>query len=118
MSATEATTKPLPRPATGDALAEALGYVAAWRGKRVVIKFGGAAMAEGSVGTLIEDVALLHRAGVTPVLVHCGSGNRVGALLALQKSQEGADVEAAVAYGKEGGLTRLEEHVRKLLQEE
>lgn len=57
----------------GDALAEALGYVAAWKGKRVVIKFGGRAMAEGSVGTLIEDVALLHRAGVKPVLVHGGS---------------------------------------------
>ena len=64
----------------GDALAEALGYVAAWRGKRVVIKFGGRAMAEGSVGTLIEDVALLHRAGVKPVLVH-GGGPEISELL-------------------------------------
>lgn len=53
-----------------------------------------------------------------PVLVHCGSGNRVGALLALQKGREGADAEAAVAYGKAGGLTRLEEHVRKQLKYE
>lgn len=65
---------------TGDALAEALGYVAAWAGKRVVIKFGGRAMAEGSVGTLIEDVALLHRAGVKPVLVH-GGGPEITDLL-------------------------------------
>lgn len=65
---------------TGDALAEALSYVSAWRGKCVVIKFGGRAMAEGSVGTLIEDVALLHRAGVKPVLVH-GGGPEITDLL-------------------------------------
>lgn len=51
-----------------------------------------------------------------PVLVHCKSGNRVGALLALQTGREGVDVETAIAYGKEGGLTRLEEHVREQLQ--
>ncbi len=71
---------PARTPATGDALAEALGYVAAWRGKCVVIKFGGRAMAEGSVGTLIEDVALLHRSGVRPVLVH-GGGPEITDLL-------------------------------------
>jgi len=52
------------------------------------------------------------------VLVHCKSGNRVGALLALQKGQDGSDEEAAVAYGKEGGMTRLEKHVREQLQTE
>lgn len=51
-----------------------------------------------------------------PVLVHCGSGNRVGALLALRQSQKGADHETAIAYGKNGGLTRLEPKVRKVLQ--
>ena len=51
-----------------------------------------------------------------PVLVHCASGNRVGALLALQKAHEGADIEVAIAYGKEGGMTRLEKHVREQLQ--
>ena len=30
-----------------------------------------------------------------PVLIHCGSGNRVGALLALRQSLKGADDEAA-----------------------
>ncbi len=66
--------------ANGDALAEALSYVAAWHGKVVVIKFGGRAMAEGSVGTLIEDVALLHRSGIRPVLVH-GGGPEITELL-------------------------------------
>jgi uncharacterized protein (TIGR01244 family) len=50
-----------------------------------------------------------------PVLVHCGSGNRVGALLALRKSLNGASDEDAFAYGKDGGLTSLEDLVWKRL---
>lgn len=50
-----------------------------------------------------------------PVLVHCGSGNRVGALLALRESLRGADDAAALAYGKSAGLTGLEPVVRKRL---
>ncbi len=42
-----------------------------------------------------------------PVLVHCGSGNRVGALLALSKRQKGASEAEALEYGKKGGLTGL-----------
>lgn len=52
-----------------------------------------------------------------PVLVHCGSGNRVGALLALRASLDGADDESALAIGREGGLTRLEGVVRERLAE-
>jgi len=51
-----------------------------------------------------------------PVVVHCGGGNRVGALLALRQSQKGDDDETAIAYGKEGGLTRLEPRVREVLE--
>jgi uncharacterized protein (TIGR01244 family) len=40
-----------------------------------------------------------------PVLVHCGSSNRVGALFALQKSLDGADDEVALEYGREAGMT-------------
>lgn len=50
-----------------------------------------------------------------PVLLHCGSGNRVGAMLALIASLEGADDDAALAYGREGGMTRLEPVVRERL---
>lgn len=53
-----------------------------------------------------------------PVLVHCGSGNRVGALLALRASLKGADDEAAMAAGREGGLTSLEEQVREVLSKD
>jgi len=53
-----------------------------------------------------------------PVLVHCGSGNRVGALLALSKSLSGADDDAALAYGRSAGLTGLEPVVRSRLAEQ
>lgn len=53
-----------------------------------------------------------------PVLVHCGSSNRVGALLALRKSLAGADDETSLAYGIEGGLTSLEGRVKEVLNED
>ncbi|WP_158984389.1 beta-lactamase hydrolase domain-containing protein [Lysobacter panacisoli] len=49
------------------------------------------------------------------VLVHCASGNRVGALLALGAAQEGADAQAALEFGKDAGLTGAEPRVRELL---
>ncbi len=51
-----------------------------------------------------------------PVLVHCGSSNRVGALLALRASLDGADDAAALNAGREGGLTRLEPKVLEVLK--
>jgi uncharacterized protein (TIGR01244 family) len=53
-----------------------------------------------------------------PVLVHCGSGNRVGALLALAKSENGADDEDAIAYGRAAGMTSLEPVVSSRLAED
>ena len=51
-----------------------------------------------------------------PVLLHCGSGNRAGALLALEAFYvEGLTVEAAIALGKNAGLTALEPAVRERL---
>ncbi len=52
-----------------------------------------------------------------PVLIHCASGNRVGALLALRASLNGADDASAMELGKQGGLTRLEPKVREALDE-
>ncbi|MGI9263193.1 MAG: beta-lactamase hydrolase domain-containing protein [Woeseiaceae bacterium] len=43
-----------------------------------------------------------------PVLLHCRTGNRVGALLALRASMNGASDEEALAIGKASGLTSLE----------
>jgi uncharacterized protein (TIGR01244 family) len=52
-----------------------------------------------------------------PVLVHCGSGNRAGALLALRAKLNGADNDAAVEAGRRTGLTELEDVVRQRLNE-
>ena len=42
-----------------------------------------------------------------PVLVHCGSSNRVGALLALRQRLDGASESEALDYGRSAGLGRL-----------
>lgn len=51
-----------------------------------------------------------------PTLVYCASGNRVGALLALEAYfVEGLEPKAALQRGKQAGMTRAEPAVRKLL---
>lgn len=52
-----------------------------------------------------------------PVLLHCASGNRAGALLALIHARgEGASVEQALGVGRRAGMTSLEPAIRKLLE--
>ncbi len=54
-----------------------------------------------------------------PVLVHCGSSNRVGALVALLEAERGASADAALEAGRAAGLTeRLEPVVRERLDAE
>jgi len=53
-------------------LDRALRYVAEWRRKRVVVKFGGSALEKNELGTLVEDLVLLQKSGLRPVLVHGG----------------------------------------------
>ena len=52
-----------------------------------------------------------------PVLLHCGSSNRVGALLALRASLAGADDEKALEIGRRAGMTSLEPAVHDALKE-
>ena len=51
-----------------------------------------------------------------PVLLHCGSSNRVGALLALRASLKGADDDEALQLGRKAGMTSLEPAVRDALK--
>jgi len=52
------------------------------------------------------------------VLVHCASGNRVGALVALDAVRNRAvDADAALELGRQAGLTGLEEPVRERVRE-
>src|SRR5690606_5079550 len=54
-----------------------------------------------------------------PTLVHCASGNRVGALAALRAAWlKDADEEAAIAEGRRWGLRSLEGEVRTQLARE
>ncbi|MDH4047750.1 MAG: sulfur transferase domain-containing protein [Gammaproteobacteria bacterium] len=54
----------------------------------------------------------------SPVLVHCGSGNRVGALVALRERLHGATEADALEAGRAAGLTSLEPLVRERLVED
>jgi uncharacterized protein (TIGR01244 family) len=59
---------------------------------------------------------LLDAAGDEPTVLYCGSGNRVGALLALRAYWlDGAGVEDAIELGRAAGMTRLEPAVADLL---
>ncbi len=51
-----------------------------------------------------------------PVLLHCGSSNRVGALRAVTARDSGASLEDALAEGRRWGMTRMEETVREILR--
>lgn len=52
-----------------------------------------------------------------PVLVHCGSGNRVGAMAALRAAWvDGQPLEQAIATGRAWGLTGLEDEVRQRIE--
>jgi len=72
----------------------------------------------GAEAINMENAAKLDRilAGYDgPVLVHCGSGNRVGAVLALRESLRGANDAEALVFGKAAGLTGLESVVKERL---
>ena len=53
-----------------------------------------------------------------PLLVHCASGNRVGALFALKAFYvDGVDPDEAMAIGESTGLTRLSKALGQHLDE-
>ncbi len=54
-------------------LSEALPYLQAFRGKTLVVKYGGAAMVEEAAReAFIQDIVLLRTVGIKPVVVHGG----------------------------------------------
>jgi len=65
--------------AEGALIARGLRYVRAWRGRTVVIKYGGSILSHVA-GTVIEDLVLLQGAGVLPVMVH-GGGSDISRML-------------------------------------
>lgn len=66
--------------------------------------------------TLVARVHEAMQSLPAPWLVHCASGNRVGAVLALRAAWHlGAGPEAAVQLGRRAGLDSLEPIVRQQL---
>ncbi|MCW8890293.1 MAG: acetylglutamate kinase, partial [Sedimenticola sp.] len=62
-------------------LTEALPYIKRFRGKTVVIKYGGNAMTEAELKDgFARDVVLMKLVGINPVVVH-GGGPQIGNLL-------------------------------------
>lgn len=59
--------------------------------------------------------AIQHARTDGDVLVHCASGNRVGALIALERGRHGDSPAQAIALGRAAGLTTLEPCVVQLL---
>lgn len=60
--------------------------------------------------------ALIADEANNPALVHCQSGNRVGALYALASFLDGCGIDAALQAGRDAGLTKMEPMVRQLLE--
>lgn len=75
----------------------------------------------GAEGVTEENARALSEAlaeAEGPVVLHCGSGNRAGALLALRAYfEKGKGVEEAMGLGRGAGLTSLEPTVRQVLTE-
>src|SRR5436853_7159424 len=64
-----------------EVLLEALPYIREFRGKTVVIKYGGAAMERADLKEPFAlDVILLRLVGIKPLIVH-GGGPQIGALM-------------------------------------
>ncbi len=75
----------------------------------------------GATGLTSANVQALHTAlaeADDPVLLHCASGNRVGALLALLKARQGMPVDQALQFGRDAGMTSLETTTRALLEQD
>ncbi len=98
MTAPQTNAKPTPPPKvtraqkaaaekTASVLVEALPYMARFRGKVVVVKYGGNALngteggATGALASFAEDVVLMRAVGILPVVVH-GGGPQIGDLMA------------------------------------
>lgn len=75
--------------------------------------------AEGLTEFNIDQLAkALYAEDALPALVHCASGNRVGAALALKAAWiDGASAEEAIQLGVDAGMTRLHDTVAEMLKE-
>ena len=79
---------------TASLLVEALPYIQRFRGKIVVVKYGGAAMDDPDlVAGVMRDIVFLEAVGINPVVVH-GGGK------AITHAMEQAGLEARWVQGR------------------
>ena len=72
--------------------------------------------ADGITEDNARELAQALETAERPLLLHCGSGNRIGALLALSAYHvDGKSAEESIQFGLDSGLTRLEPVVRERL---
>ncbi len=77
---------------------------------------------DGETGVTFSNAELLLKTIASfndePYLLHCASGNRNGALIALYSGKkDGKSVSESIEVGKKWGLSRYEELVRGMLQQ-
>ena len=64
---------------TADVLIEALPYIRRFYDRRIVIKYGGAAMEDETlIHSVMQDIVLMKYVGIRPIIVH-GGGPRITA---------------------------------------
>jgi len=102
------------RPTTEDAGFDEAALVAQLGMRYTVIPVAGAGdLTEDNARKL--DAAMAATAG-QPTLIHCASSNRVGGLLAVRAARvQGKPNEEALAFGRAGGLTKMEPQVAQIL---
>ncbi|WP_062015684.1 acetylglutamate kinase [Aureimonas sp. AU4] len=87
-------------------LAEALPFMQAYEHKTVVVKYGGHAMGDPSLGqAFARDIALLKQSGINPIVVH-GGGPQIGAMLK----------QMGIESRFEGGLRVTDEATVKIVE--
>lgn len=72
----------------------------------------------GEAEITLENAQKLHKMlkGEDKVFLHCATGNRVGALLAIRAHElEGKSMDESLKIGHEAGLSSLETRVRSVL---
>ena len=71
---------------TAKLLAAALPYIKMYRGRYVVVKYGGNAMVAGDVNTsFARDIVLMKLVGINPIVVHGGGPQIAGFLKKLER---------------------------------
>ncbi|MBT8216876.1 MAG: acetylglutamate kinase [Acidimicrobiia bacterium] len=86
---------------TTEVLLQALPYIQRFRGKVVVVKYGGNAMVDAELATqFAEDIVLMHQVGIKPVVVHGGGPQitelhgRLGKATEFKDGQRVTDAES------------------------